>query len=469
MAELQASQKGLVVILAAGLSAWIWWLKEKSRKKLPPGSFWSLPFLGETLSYVRDPLGFIEEKLSRYGGTCRSHLLFSPTVILGVTEANAKLIFSEKDLAWPRHFQQLVGTSSLPMVNDPLHKKIRTLNSRAFGDRQLDSYLPCLQRLSAKHLDAWAETGGISTSQDLHLVVKKYAFECGEAVILGVENDPLTTNSLMQLYENTFKGLGYVVPLDIPGFPFHECMKARKLLVQEFETLIEKKRQKLKDPCRMFQINTMLDTMLQAEGMNSEEEISDFCVAMMFAGHDTTLCSIQSCLHWLKECPEVEALLRQEVRTAWDGEARVTRQLLDSLVKTRAFVQEVWRVNPPVQVVTRTLREDTEVDGYLVPKGWAITFAPAGKHSTAEESKSFSIQRHLSEGKFLDRTFEATYFASFGGGSRMCIGYKFARDEMLVFLLHFLHGYDVKLQRSKIQRFPFHFWRLEGSFQRALN
>lgn len=204
-----------------------------------------------------------QEKLSRYGGTCRSHLLFSPTVILGVTEANAKLIFSEKDLAWPRHFQQLVGTSSLPMVNDPLHKKIRTLNSRAFGDRQLDSYLPCLQRLSAKHLDAWAETGGISTSQDLHLVVKKYAFECGEAVILGVENDPLTTNSLMQLYENTFKGLGYVVPLDIPGFPFHECMKARKLLVQEFETLIEKKRQKLKDPCRMFQINTMLDTMLR--------------------------------------------------------------------------------------------------------------------------------------------------------------------------------------------------------------
>ena len=45
--------------------------------------------------------------------------------------------------------------------------------------------------------------------------------------------------------------------------------------------------------------------------MNSEEELSDFCVAMMFAGHDTTLCSIQSCLHWLKACPEVETVLRQ--------------------------------------------------------------------------------------------------------------------------------------------------------------
>ena len=45
--------------------------------------------------------------------------------------------------------------------------------------------------------------------------------------------------------------------------------------------------------------------------MNNEEELSDFCVAMMFAGHDTTLASIQSCLHWLKQCPDVECRLRE--------------------------------------------------------------------------------------------------------------------------------------------------------------
>ena len=146
------------------------------------------------------------------------------------------------------------------MVNDPLHKRIRTLNSRAFSDKQLDTYLPCLQRLSAKHLDAWAEGGG--RPRDLHLEIKKYAFECGEAVILGVENDQLKTDRFMQLYEDTFKGLGYVFPVDLPFFPFHQCMKSRKLLVEEFTDLIEKKRKKLKDPCRMFQINTMLDTML---------------------------------------------------------------------------------------------------------------------------------------------------------------------------------------------------------------
>ena len=138
-----------------------------------------------------------QEKLTRYGGTCRSHLLFAPTVILAVTDANAKLIFSEKDLAWPNHFQKLVGTKSLPMVNDPLHKRLRTLNSRAFGDRQLDSYLPRLQRLSAKHLQLWSDSPADS-SKDLHFEVKKYAFECGEAVILGVENDPHKSDVFMQ-------------------------------------------------------------------------------------------------------------------------------------------------------------------------------------------------------------------------------------------------------------------------------
>ena len=182
-------------------------------------------------------------------------------MILAVTDANTKLLFSEKNLAWPLHFRKLVGLKSLPMVNDPLHKTIRTLSSRAFVDRQLDSYLPCLQRLSAKHLQLWLDVEG-RTSRDLHLEIKKYAFECGEAVILGVENGGPKSDRFMQLFEETFKGLGYVLPLDIPGFPFHQCMKAREALVQEFQDLIEKKRKKLKDPCRMFQINTMLDTML---------------------------------------------------------------------------------------------------------------------------------------------------------------------------------------------------------------
>ena len=454
--ELRQPQTSFLIFAAglSGLSAWLWW-SLRSRNLPPRCGFWFLP-LGETLSYARDPLGYIEAKLSRFG-TCWASLLFTPTVFLAVTEANAKLFFSEKDMAWPAHFQKLVGPKSLLVVNDPFHKRIRTFNSRAFADKQLDLYLPCLQKTSAKHLQLWAD-GEI---RDLHWQVKKYAFECGETVILGETHQ---TDRFLQLFDDTMKGLACIPPLDVPGFPFHKCMKSRRLLMQEFHTVLEKKRKKIKDPCRMFQISSMLDTLLQVEEMSSDGELLDFCIAMMFAGHDTSTCSIQSCLHWLKQCPEVEALLRQEVRASWDGECKITRQILDSIPQTRAFLQEVLRITPPAQVVMRSLREDTEVDGYVVPKGWTLVWAPAGVHSKAKDSETFSIHRHLQNGKFLDRTFDPTYFASFGGGSRMCIGYKFARDELMVFLLHFLYGFDVKLSHSNFHRFPLRFWRLQGAF-----
>ena len=48
--------------------------------------------------------------------------------------------------------------------------------------------------------------------------VKKYAFECGEAVILGVENDQLKTDRFMQLYDKAFRG-GLIFRADLKPKP----------------------------------------------------------------------------------------------------------------------------------------------------------------------------------------------------------------------------------------------------------
>ena len=72
---------------AGGLSALLLWLHRRSSRssRLPPGRWWSLPLLGETLSYVKDPLGFLEERER----VCVLFFLFSNVFFLRRREVQA--------------------------------------------------------------------------------------------------------------------------------------------------------------------------------------------------------------------------------------------------------------------------------------------------------------------------------------------------------------------------------------------
>ena len=41
---------------------------------------------------------------------------------------------------------------------------------------------------------------------------------------------------------------------------------------------------------------------------------------------------------------------------------------------------------------------DRQVDGYLVPKGWTLNFAPAGRHGAAEDSRRLDCPSELEKG-----------------------------------------------------------------------
>ena len=97
--------------------------------------------------------------------------------------------------------------------------------------------------------------------------------------------------------------------------------------------------------------------------------------------------------------------------------------------------------------------------------GWNLAYFPAGDFSTAPNPKTFMPDRYLdAEGRFVDSTSDATAFEVFGGGARMCIGYKFAKDELLVFLMCFLKGYDLEIKSSKPKSLPFRSYSIEGRF-----
>ncbi|CAE8711829.1 unnamed protein product [Polarella glacialis] len=451
---------------ALALAALLAWRRARRARRWPPGSF-GWPLIGQTIEYMKDPGAFHISRHAEHGGTFKTSLLFSPTVLISPIEANGKFFFSLKALGWPYWFKLVIGETALPMIEDPMHKRIRTLNGRAFIDAQLDSYLPQLQELTAKHLNLWAAgKRGQGQPCDLYFDIKLYAFDMAQTVILGVDMPVERADRLMRLFTTVTSGLKALIHVEIPGLLWHKVMSCRRQLVGEYQEVINTRREQLRLGSKP---TSMLDIMLTADDVNGDVELQDFCIAMVFAGHDTTLATMQSTLYWLSKQPAVLAELRQEVLEAWDGSSQLTRETLGKVPKVRAFIQEVWRMTPPVVIASRRLEEESVIDGYVVPKGWKVNYSAALVGQKAEQPNEFRMGRYLdSSGHFVDQTFEPWNFGAFGGGSRMCVGYKFARDEMLVFMIQLLRHFSFTVASAQAVKFPFNYWRVSGTFSNCL-
>jgi len=470
MELVKMDKKGLAITAAVAgvVSAALAVLRRRRRlARMPPGSF-GLPLIGEMIEYIKNPATFAAERFEKYGGTFKTNVLLAPMVYVKPTPANIKLVYSMRDLGWPEHWKDVLGRSALAMVNDPLHKKIRTVSSRAFTAAQLDSYLAVYQELTQEHLQKWTKAEGL---RDMRSAIKVYTFDLAQRIIMGERLSEADTARCSELFDLTIKGFESMLPYHFPGSFWSKTQRARQDLVKIYQEVIDRRRD-MKNCGSLQGPSCMIDMVMAADGKDGGEptdvELQDFCLNMIFAGHDTTLAIVQGMLHYLKAIPGVEAQLREEVDAVVDSNKPITRQLFQSLPKCKAFMMEVLRIVPPVGAIIRMASTDMKVDGYHVPAGMKVALqsdsVPQYFFGAADASE-FKLSHHMdNEGNFVDRTYEKASFSSFGGGSRMCIGYKFAQDELMVFLITLLQGFDFSVETTSQDLFPIRSWRVKACF-----
>ena len=94
----------------------------------------------------------------------------------------------------------------------------------------------------------------------------------------------------------------------------------------------------------------------------------------MVSGFDSPSTVLSYCLHTLAHRPDLEEQLRGEILTnPLTSEVMpddVTKNDLSNYVCLDAFFKEVLRMNPTaVQFIHRRCIEDTQIQGYKIPKG----------------------------------------------------------------------------------------------------
>jgi cytochrome P450 len=147
----------------------------------------------------------------------------------------------------------------------------------------------------------------------------------------------------------------------------------------------------------------------------TEEELYAQCIALLFAGHETTRNLIGNGMYTLLRHPQATAELQEKpemIRTA---------------------VEEILRYESPVQFTARVLKEDIEVCGQRIPKKWTILCMLGAAN---RDPKKFKEPNQLNLKRLNNE------HLAFSAGPHFCIGAQLARLEGQIAILNL------------VQRFP---------------
>ncbi|TLS27379.1 hypothetical protein PpBr36_04245 [Pyricularia pennisetigena] len=183
-----------------------------------------------------------------------------------------------------------------------------------------------------------------------------------------------------------------------------------------------------------------LISVAKSSGAFDDESLVDQSMTFLVAGHETVAGSLGWGLVELCRRPEMQARLRDEVRSGLpspaDPSARVSERDFQALPYLQAFCSEVLRFYPSVPATRREAISDTMLLGRAIPKGTQLLISPAATNRSRElwgdDAGQFKPERWLAPGQTNKGGANSNYAnLTFLHGPRSCIGASFARAEFL--------------------------------------
>jgi cytochrome P450 len=183
------------------------------------------------------------------------------------------------------------------------------------------------------------------------------------------------------------------------------------------KTVAERRRNKGNDL-----ISLLIDIEEEGEVL-TEEELYAQCIALLFAGHETTRNLIGNGMY---------ALLRHPQQTA---------ELREKPEMIRTAVEEILRYESPVQFTARVLKEDIEVCGQRIPKKWSILCMLGAAN---RDPKQFKEPNELNLKRLNNQ------HLAFSAGPHFCIGSQLARLEGQIAILNLVQRFpEMKLSGAR--------------------
>ncbi len=292
----------------------------------------------------------------------------------------------------------------LVLLDDPAHRHIRGLVSKAFNPNTIEAMRPRVEHITADLLDAIEGRSQIDFIAD-------FAGPLPTMVILDMMGLPLTHSANFKRWSEEI----------LWGYDPQRDRATQTRLREAYIGMAAVFRQALEDR-RVNPGDDLISALVQAREADaslSELQIISLCTQLMVAGNVTTTDLMGNGLF---------ALLQHAQQLNW---------LLQNPQAISGAVEEMLRFDCPITETARIAREDIEFAGCPVHSGDTMTLSLAAANRDPEvfpEPHVFDVQR------------KADTHLGFGSGIHLCLGAPLARMETQIGIGSFLARFGEGLQ-----------------------
>lgn len=180
-----------------------------------------------------------------------------------------------------------------------------------------------------------------------------------------------------------------------------------------------------------------------------DEEAMYLATSVMAAGGDNTRMTINVFIMAMVTRPQAQARARQEIdRVCTDGESlRLPRTTdLSEMPYVGAMIKEALRWRPTVPIIPpHQLTEDLEIEGFFIPAGTTFLINSIGLSTEFDNAHEFQPERWI-DGSGAEKV---PNFWGFGGGRRICVGWKVAQQALFIAFARLLYCFELSPVRSQ--------------------
>lgn len=353
-----------------------------------------------------------------------------PETIKRVMSAPGSTLLTGKARQGMSMLKTMLGTTSLLMVDEAPHKRLRKLLAPPLHGERMKAYADTIREETLQEIRNWPMGPAIDMRTSMARVTLNVILRC----VYGVESAERldTISSYIQQVLTVPSAFWHIRALQspwLPSNPYVKMLETKKRLDDLIYDMIRERRAGHPE-AREDILSLLLTTKDEAGEPMTDLEVRDNLWGLLTAGHETSSTTLCWALERLLAHPEAMRKAREEIaRVA--GDEPMSAAHVPELKYVSAVLDETLRQRPSFQVVMRLVEEPLELEGYTLRPG---TFVAPCIYLSHKNPDVFPEPNAFRPERFLESTPTPNTYFPFGGGVRRCTGAAFSLYEMKLIL-----------------------------------